>query len=384
MIRQRPQRPLSRTDPRRPTRNRHGLSSVDVDAMLAAQRGRCAICGTSDFGREGPVIDHDHGSAARHGHPVSRGCPPCVRGILFCSGENQGLARFGDDPARLPAGRRVPRARPRETKLTPIQSQVLDHPRRVEIEAAIRSGRRRRGSLSEEFGVSVSTLRRYAHRLSGPARPAKNTRHAPDSRAVAASDPVRAFKESSGMDPTPYQERLLVEKRHTVVLKGRQTGFTQAAAALAIDCARSRAGALAAVISPQPATEHGDIDARPAGTPGHERAPRPGLGLAASPEERQQDPVAPGQRPGRARVPRRPAGHRRGRVRGGSHLGLRAPDGGRDRRPHRRPEHPRRARRLLLGSARRQPLRRTGPSRRCAATRRPSSTRSSWRRSGSR
>ena len=89
MIRQRPQRPLSRTDPRRPTRNRHGLSRVDVDAMLAAQRGRCAICGTSDFGREGPVIDHDHGFAARHGHPVSPGVP-VVRGILFCSGENQG------------------------------------------------------------------------------------------------------------------------------------------------------------------------------------------------------------------------------------------------------------------------------------------------------
>ena len=69
----------------------YGITPEDWDAMLAAQDGRCAICRTDEWGGKGgwPHADHCHTSKR-------------FRGIL-CDNCNQGLGRFGDDPARLRA-----------------------------------------------------------------------------------------------------------------------------------------------------------------------------------------------------------------------------------------------------------------------------------------
>ena len=63
-------------------------------------------------------------------------------------------------------------------------------------------------------------------------------------------DPVGTFRSAFGQEPFGYQVDYLTATADVVVLKGRQTGFTQAASALAIAVARSKPGALAAVISP--------------------------------------------------------------------------------------------------------------------------------------
>jgi hypothetical protein len=64
-------------------RRRYGIGQVDVDELLEAQGGRCAICG-----RAGPEhVDHDHRTG-------------WVRGIL-CFNCNGGLGQFRDDPELL-------------------------------------------------------------------------------------------------------------------------------------------------------------------------------------------------------------------------------------------------------------------------------------------
>lgn len=69
----------------------YGLTTEQFDALLAAQDGKCAICGTTEWRGRGksPHVDHCHETRR-------------VRGLLcdFC---NRGLGMFGDDPARLRA-----------------------------------------------------------------------------------------------------------------------------------------------------------------------------------------------------------------------------------------------------------------------------------------
>lgn len=72
----------------------YGLSREDYAALLAGQRGRCAICGCPERrltkGKATALaVDHCHVG----GH---------VRGLL-CADCNRGLGMFGDDPKRLAA-----------------------------------------------------------------------------------------------------------------------------------------------------------------------------------------------------------------------------------------------------------------------------------------
>ncbi len=66
----------------------YGLSKAELDALLA-QHDVCAICGSDDWGRKGPQVDHDHDTGE-------------VRGIL-CGNCNTGLGHFCDDVRMLRA-----------------------------------------------------------------------------------------------------------------------------------------------------------------------------------------------------------------------------------------------------------------------------------------
>lgn len=65
-----------------------------------------------------------------------------------------------------------------------------------------------------------------------------------------ALDPVQVFTDAFGIEPFGYQAEYLRDSRPTLVLKGRQTGFTTAAAALAIWRCVYHAGSTVAIVSP--------------------------------------------------------------------------------------------------------------------------------------
>jgi hypothetical protein len=72
---------------------KYGLSLVEFAELLKAQGGRCAICGSTDWGKTGgsvrqwPNVDHDHATGQ-------------VRGLL-CDRCNRGLGYFGDSAELL-------------------------------------------------------------------------------------------------------------------------------------------------------------------------------------------------------------------------------------------------------------------------------------------
>lgn len=76
---------------RRRRLNMYGLTGDAFDEMLAAQRGKCAICAIADPGPRGWHIDHDHGCCAGIGS-----CGECVRGLL-CHCCNLLLGNAKDD-----------------------------------------------------------------------------------------------------------------------------------------------------------------------------------------------------------------------------------------------------------------------------------------------
>ena len=72
-------------------RSAYGITIDDYEAMLLAQGGRCAICGTDEPGGARHmvrwVVDHDHSTGK-------------VRALL-CHSCNFGLGKFHDDPELL-------------------------------------------------------------------------------------------------------------------------------------------------------------------------------------------------------------------------------------------------------------------------------------------
>ena len=70
-------------------RRTYGITADEVDAMLDAQGGACAICGNTPDRLASMHLDHDHAG----GH---------LRGLL-CLDCNQALGKFRDDPALLRA-----------------------------------------------------------------------------------------------------------------------------------------------------------------------------------------------------------------------------------------------------------------------------------------
>ena len=79
-------------------KRRHGgITKAELDDMLAAQEGACAICGSTDPGskRRNFSIDHDHKCC-----PKDKSCVKCRRGLL-CGVCNSSLGGFRDDPELL-------------------------------------------------------------------------------------------------------------------------------------------------------------------------------------------------------------------------------------------------------------------------------------------
>jgi hypothetical protein len=74
---------------KRKLRDVYGITLEDYEAALERQNGQCAICGTSDPGRDSLFfpVDHDHATGD-------------VRGLL-CHACNLGVGNFADDPERL-------------------------------------------------------------------------------------------------------------------------------------------------------------------------------------------------------------------------------------------------------------------------------------------
>lgn len=73
---------------------KHGMTRAHK-ALLADDQSGCAICGTTDPGGKGWMVDHDRSCC-----PGDRSCPGCRRGIL-CHGCNSALGYAQDDPERL-------------------------------------------------------------------------------------------------------------------------------------------------------------------------------------------------------------------------------------------------------------------------------------------
>jgi hypothetical protein len=92
-------RPKYLAKQRRAKLRRYNLEVHEYEALLAAQGGVCAICGSKDPGSRVELfsVDHDHRCC-----PGQRSCGQCIRGLL-CVHCNMGLGKFGDNRERLAA-----------------------------------------------------------------------------------------------------------------------------------------------------------------------------------------------------------------------------------------------------------------------------------------
>lgn len=77
---------------------RWGLTPDQWDAMLESQGGRCGnlACRTTDPGKRGWHVDHDHGCCPGN----KKSCGKCIRGLL-CGRCNRAAGLVDDDPNAL-------------------------------------------------------------------------------------------------------------------------------------------------------------------------------------------------------------------------------------------------------------------------------------------
>jgi hypothetical protein len=82
-------------------KSRYGITIGQVDDLLAAQGGGCAICHTKESGTRDWCVDHDHACCP----PIRNlhACGKCVRGIV-CYNCNNMLGYSIDSPETLMAG----------------------------------------------------------------------------------------------------------------------------------------------------------------------------------------------------------------------------------------------------------------------------------------
>ena len=78
-------------------KNLYDLTPEAFEAILAAQGGGCAVCGTTSPTGQGNTfhVDHDHSCC-----PGGKTCGKCVRGIL-CTRCNMALGLLDDDRTRI-------------------------------------------------------------------------------------------------------------------------------------------------------------------------------------------------------------------------------------------------------------------------------------------
>ena len=72
-------------------KNVRGISKEEMLEMLKAQGNVCKICGTTEPGNKGWMVDHDHSCCGK-----VRRCKKCIRGIL-CRGCNSMLGFSRDN-----------------------------------------------------------------------------------------------------------------------------------------------------------------------------------------------------------------------------------------------------------------------------------------------
>jgi hypothetical protein len=120
----------------------------------------------------------------------------------------------------------------------PRQCAVCTAPNRATFEAAVLAG---------------STVKDAA-RAAGLPYPAAKRHIRLHGRATSPTDGpggiVGTFARASGHVAMAWQRQMLEEARDTLLVKGRQVGATEVAAALAIHTARRKAGSTSAIISP--------------------------------------------------------------------------------------------------------------------------------------
>jgi hypothetical protein len=91
---------------------------------------------------------------------------------------------------------------------------------------------------------------RFGFHYRAAARHVQNHIDRPGAVPAPQAGILETFERAFGYPPMAWQRDLLSETRDTLVLKGRQVGFTACAAALAIHTARQVSGSTSAIISP--------------------------------------------------------------------------------------------------------------------------------------
>lgn len=131
----------------------------------------------------------------------------------------------------------------------PRRSSILGHPH-AEAMVALRLQGKPVRAIAEEFGVGEESLKRYLRAQVGSRPRAEQGPADDEGERELPGDAMETFRLAFDMEPKPHQVEYLGETANLAVLKGRQIGMTQAAAALAIHTARASFGPDVVIVSP--------------------------------------------------------------------------------------------------------------------------------------